>query len=62
MGEFLEGLFAAATVISQTGFALAAWRLVRKMDKRVTAHEEEDRAFHKQVRERLGLPEPKVTP
>lgn len=47
-----------AQILSQTGFALAAYRLANKIDVRLTKHEKDDKEFHAQVRERLNIPHP----
>ena len=49
---------AIATILSQTGFALAAYRLASKIDKRLETHEKDDKKFHDQVRIRLQIPTP----
>lgn len=47
-----------ANFISQTGFAVAAYRLVTKFGKAFKAHEAADAQFYSEVRARLGI----VTP
>jgi len=49
---------AIAQIVSQTGFAYAAWRLANKIDVRLVKHEKDDKEFHDQVRERLNIPHP----
>ena len=50
-------LFSFVSIISQTGFAYAAWRLAVKLNKRQDTHEADDLTFQRQVRFRLGITE-----
>lgn len=43
------------TVLTQLGWAGAAWRLASKIDKRQAEHEVTDRKFQEDVKTRLGI-------
>ena len=51
-----DDIFSVASILSQTGFALAAWRLANKIDARLKVHEQKDDTFHDEVRTRLSIP------
>ena len=53
-----DTIFSLAAIISQTGFAIAAWRLANKIATGLKTHEDKDEEFHAQVRYRLGIPSP----
>lgn len=58
MEETVKVLFEILVILSQTGFAVMAYRGLVKTNAKFEAHEKRDEAFHNEVREKLGIPVP----
>lgn len=56
MEETAKVLLSILGILSQTGFAVAAYRVVVKLNGRFEAHEAKDEKFHGEVRTKLGIP------
>lgn len=56
MKDTVTVLLELLTIISQTGFAYMAYRVVTKLNTRFEAHEKKDEKFHGEVRIKLGIP------